>query len=412
MDLAISCLQYDAADFVTKPINHDILDAALKRIDEKLALRRQVRAYTQNLETLVHEKSARVVELERQLAAGQMVETLCQAMQGLSDDMNGAGYFNEMPCFIAVHNRSLEVVATNQLYKERLGDMHNIALAIAPNLARDLDLSGRHRLLDLGGGPGTYAAHFCRANPDLAATIYDLDSSRQFAEGVCRRLGVADRVTFIPGDYLRDPVPGGFDVVWMSQIFHAEPPEGCRLILEKAMHEPSLCLVAQGAKRILLGKEIYTYDAYHFLITAVDLPVVAQILEASRERPYLGLVLRLERRTISRMMVDNAVPLPPAQHSSRGMKKNRPATCVSLLCAGKDEARFTELLFRHTTTLGVKSFPLDKTVLDVRFERLETPLGPVTMVAIYRIEADTPQDAAATAAPAAGARPMTAGAGR
>jgi PAS domain S-box-containing protein len=123
MDLAISCLQYEAADFVTKPINHDILDAALKRIDEKLVLRRQVKEYTQNLETLIQQKSARVVELERQLAAGQMVETLCQAMQGITADMNGAGYFNEMPCFIAVHNRSLEVVATNQLYKERLGEM-------------------------------------------------------------------------------------------------------------------------------------------------------------------------------------------------------------------------------------------------------------------------------------------------
>jgi len=124
MDLAISCLQYEAADFVTKPINHDILDAALKRIDEKLAMRRELRRYTENLEKLVHEKSSRVVELERQLAAGQMVETMCQAISGLSADFgDGAGYFNEMPCFVAVHNRSLEVVATNQLYKERLGDM-------------------------------------------------------------------------------------------------------------------------------------------------------------------------------------------------------------------------------------------------------------------------------------------------
>ena len=61
------------------------------------------------------------------------------------------------------------------------------------------------------------------------------------------------------------------------------------------------------------------------------------------------------------------------------MKKNRPATCVSLLCSFADEERFKELLFRHTTTLGVKSFPLDKTVLDVSFERLDTPLGAVTM---------------------------------
>lgn len=61
------------------------------------------------------------------------------------------------------------------------------------------------------------------------------------------------------------------------------------------------------------------------------------------------------------------------------MKKNRPATCLSLLCAVEDEPRFKALLFRHTTTLGVKSFPLEKTALDVRFETLHTPLGPVTM---------------------------------
>lgn len=61
------------------------------------------------------------------------------------------------------------------------------------------------------------------------------------------------------------------------------------------------------------------------------------------------------------------------------MKKNRPATCLSLLCAVADEARFKELLFRHTSTLGIKSFPLEKTELERAFERLETPLGTVTM---------------------------------
>jgi uncharacterized protein (DUF111 family) len=62
-----------------------------------------------------------------------------------------------------------------------------------------------------------------------------------------------------------------------------------------------------------------------------------------------------------------------------GMKKTRPATMISLLCGEDAETRFTELLFRHTTTLGVKSFPLDKAMLERRFEILETPLGPVTM---------------------------------
>ena len=61
------------------------------------------------------------------------------------------------------------------------------------------------------------------------------------------------------------------------------------------------------------------------------------------------------------------------------MKKNRLATCLSLLCAATDAPRFKALIFRHTTTLGIKSFALEKTVLETSFERLETPLGPVTM---------------------------------
>jgi hypothetical protein len=60
------------------------------------------------------------------------------------------------------------------------------------------------------------------------------------------------------------------------------------------------------------------------------------------------------------------------------MKKNRPATCLSLLCAKKDEARFTNLVFSQTTTLGVKSLPVSKSVLEIAFEKVETPLGPVT----------------------------------
>ena len=61
------------------------------------------------------------------------------------------------------------------------------------------------------------------------------------------------------------------------------------------------------------------------------------------------------------------------------MKKSRPATTLSVLCDEANEDTFKRLIFRHTTTLGIKSFALDKTVLDISFEQLETPLGPVTM---------------------------------
>lgn len=61
------------------------------------------------------------------------------------------------------------------------------------------------------------------------------------------------------------------------------------------------------------------------------------------------------------------------------MKKNRLATCLSLLCSEADVEKFREMIFRHTTTLGIKSIPIEKSVLDISFEKLDTPYGPVTM---------------------------------
>lgn len=74
------------------------------------------------------------------------------------------------------------------------------------------------------------------------------------------------------------------------------------------MLAPSICLIGQGKKRLFLGEDSYIYDAHRFLITSVDLPVVAQIIEASREKPYLGLTMELDLRMIARLMLDNDMP--------------------------------------------------------------------------------------------------------
>jgi len=123
LDLAIKSLKYQAIDFVTKPINDDVLEIALNRANEKIRMRRQLREYTENLEALVREKSAKLVEVERQVAVGQAVEGLSSAMRDIAGDLEGGlTYFNEMPCFVSVHNPKLQIIAVNQLYKERLGD--------------------------------------------------------------------------------------------------------------------------------------------------------------------------------------------------------------------------------------------------------------------------------------------------
>jgi AraC-like DNA-binding protein len=110
------------------------------------------------------------------------------------------------------------------------------------------------------------------------------------------------------GEQHTTAVPG------LSLFRRDEPTEPISL-----MYEPSVCLVAQGAKRVLLGDDTYVYDAHHYLITSVHLPTVVQIIDASREKPYLGLRLKLDQREISQLMVDSNLPPPRAQQSSRGM---------------------------------------------------------------------------------------------
>lgn len=84
-------------------------------------------------------------------------------------------------------------------------------------------------------------------------------------------------------------------------------------------YEPSVCLIAQGAKHVQLGNENYTYDTEHYLFSGVHLPVVAQVIDASDEMPYLGLKLTFDYQEITQLMTDSQLPPPKAHRSGRGM---------------------------------------------------------------------------------------------
>lgn len=124
MDLAIESLKFEAADFITKPVNDEVLELSLDRVMEKIQLKRQVSEYTENLERLVEEKTQRIVELERQNAACQVIEGLSDALSSAAHEVEtGSALFNELPCLVSIHNRYLEIVAANNLLKERLGEV-------------------------------------------------------------------------------------------------------------------------------------------------------------------------------------------------------------------------------------------------------------------------------------------------
>jgi signal transduction histidine kinase/FixJ family two-component response regulator len=123
MDLAIQCLKLEAMDFITKPINADVLSISLTRAYEKILMKQKLKEYTLNLEKMVEEKSARLVEAERLAAVGQAMEGLSSAFKNIAGDLSGSiKYFNEMPCLVSIHSRKLKIITANQLHKDRLGD--------------------------------------------------------------------------------------------------------------------------------------------------------------------------------------------------------------------------------------------------------------------------------------------------
>ncbi len=84
-----------------------------------------------------------------------------------------------------------------------------------------------------------------------------------------------------------------------------------------ALRVPSLCVVAQGAKTVIVGDEVYEYDASRMIVFSVALPVAAQITQASHSQPYLALKLDLDPHKIADLVL-KVYPhgLPPVQERS------------------------------------------------------------------------------------------------
>ena len=79
-----------------------------------------------------------------------------------------------------------------------------------------------------------------------------------------------------------------------------------------SVYDPVFCVIAQGSKEVLLGRETYRYDAAHYLIVTANLPVAAHVVEASKAIPYLSLTLKLDPVLVSSVMVEAAnTTLPP-----------------------------------------------------------------------------------------------------
>lgn len=113
-------------------------------------------------------------------------------------------------------------------------------------LAGNLDLAGRRKLLDLGGGPGTYSIALCERYPELRAVIFDQAPTQPHADEKVALFGLSDRIKFQVGDFTKDDYGTGFDCALLSNVLHG-PRYGCedRLRRTLAAMEPGGLLIVQ-----------------------------------------------------------------------------------------------------------------------------------------------------------------------
>jgi SAM-dependent methyltransferase len=102
-------------------------------------------------------------------------------------------------------------------------------------LAQNLDFAGVNRMLDIGSGPATYPIGVCRAHPRVAATVFDLPGTLEVTREMVARAGMADRIALVPGDYNADPLPSGFDLVFLSNVIHGEDEDRNRALMAKCL---------------------------------------------------------------------------------------------------------------------------------------------------------------------------------
>jgi precorrin-6B methylase 2 len=143
-----------------------------------------------------------------------------------------------------------------------IGAMHVIAHKMAPGIVAAIKPGKARKLLDIGGGSGSYTQAFLEASPDLSATIFDLPSAINIAQRRLAPTGLLDRIKLVAGDFYKDELPTGHDLALLSAIIHQNSPKqniemykkvfrallpGGRLVIRDHVMSPDHTQPASGA---------------------------------------------------------------------------------------------------------------------------------------------------------------------
>jgi SAM-dependent methyltransferase len=117
-------------------------------------------------------------------------------------------------------------------HKSFILGMHNIASLKEKDVINALDLRGVGRLLDLGGGPGTYSVAFAKKKIDV--TILDFPDTLRITRKLTKQVGLEKRIRLLPGDFTKADWGDGYDMIFISQILHSFTAGECLGLLRKS----------------------------------------------------------------------------------------------------------------------------------------------------------------------------------
>ncbi len=157
--------------------------------------------------------------------------------------------------------------------------MHHRSLDVAPKIAAQINLRGVDSLLDLGGGPGTYALAFLKRNRALRATVCDRAPALKVAKEIAATVPHGRRLSYLPLDFVSRAIPGRYDVIWFSNVLHIYSPEENRRLFRKMA-----AALAPGGR--LLIQDAFLHDANGLHPQEASLFAVTMLLFTDRGNTY------------------------------------------------------------------------------------------------------------------------------
>lgn len=157
--------------------------------------------------------------------------------------------------------------------------MHHRTLETAPKIAAQIDLHGVRTLLDLGGGPGTYAMAFLAKNPMVRATVCDRPAALDVAKEIASTHKAGARLSYLPLDLLTEAIPGSYDVIWYSNVLHIYAPKDNQTLLRRA-----LAALNPGGR--LLIQDAFLHDRKGLFPEEASLFAVSMLLFTERGNTY------------------------------------------------------------------------------------------------------------------------------